>query len=59
MMDETALVCLEMMTDCGGTIRNLMQHVGEVTDYDSACTSTHFNISSYDYRVPRSLDSVW
>jgi len=52
------LVCLKMMIDCGGTIKNLMQRVGEVTGYDLRM-STHFNISSYDYRVPRSLDSDW
>jgi hypothetical protein len=58
MVDETTLVCLEMMTDCGGTIKNLMQRVGEVIDYDSVRTSTHFNISSYDYGVSKSLDFV-
>jgi hypothetical protein len=54
-------ICMDdhLMTDCGGTIRDLSQRVGEVTDYDSAHTSMHFNISSYDYEVPKSLDSVW
>ena len=52
MMDETVLVCLEMMIDCGGTIRNLMQRVGEVTDYGSVHTSMHltYQVMIMEYR---------